>query len=204
MNKIIKALAKELNIGEKQVIATVGLLDEGNTVPFIARYRKEMTGGLTDEQLRTLDQRLIYLRNLQTRKAEVKKLLEEMEQLTPEIKQNLDNAVTLQEIEDIYRPFRPKRRTRATIAREKGLEPFAKQILAQQEPIDNTTAETFVNPEKGVTTPADAIAGALDIIAEIISDDAKIRKSIRNIAYKKGVIEVSGLTDEVSTYSILP
>jgi len=120
MEKIIKQLANELNIREKQVAATVALLDEGNTVPFIARYRKEVTGGLSDEQLRALSERLGYLRNLEDRKAEVKRLLEEMEKLTPDIEQSLDEAITLQEVEDIYRPFRPKRRTRATVAREKG------------------------------------------------------------------------------------
>ncbi|AEE90359.1 conserved protein of unknown function [Tepidanaerobacter acetatoxydans Re1] len=202
MEKIIKTLAQELNIGERQVAATVGLLDEGNTVPFIARYRKEVTGGLSDEQLRLLFERLSYLRNLETRKTEVVKLLEEMEKLTPEIRQNLDRALTLQEVEDIYRPFRPKRRTRATIAREKGLEPLAAKILAQEDMVDEQAIASFIDPQKGVATCEEALAGALDIIAEVVSDDAKIRKLIRDTAYKKGIVQTSGLTEETSTYSM--
>lgn len=202
MEKIIKALAQELNIEERQVAAAVELLDSGNTVPFIARYRKEATGGLSDEQLRLLSDRLSYLRNLETRKTEVARLLEEMEKLTPEIRQSLDRALTLQEIEDIYRPFRPKRRTRATIAREKGLEPLAIKILSQENVVDKQFVASFVDPQKGVSTCDEALAGALDIIAETISDDAKIRKLIRDKAYKKGIIETTGLTDETSTYSM--
>ncbi len=202
MEKIIKTLAQELNIGERQVAATVGLLDEGNTVPFIARYRKEVTGGLSDEQLRLLFERLSYLRNLETRKTEVVKLLEEMEKLTPEIRQNLDRALTLQEVEDIYRPFRPKRRTRATIAREKGLEPLAAKILAQEDMVDEQAIASFIDPQKGIATCDEALAGALDIIAEVVSDDAKIRKLIRDAAYKKGIVQTSALTEETSTYSM--
>ena len=202
MEKIIKALAQELNIEERQVAAAVELLDSGNTVPFIARYRKEATGGLSDEQLRLLSDRLSYLRNLETRKTEVARLLEEMEKLTPEIRQSLDRALTLQEIEDIYRPFRPKRRTRATIAREKGLEPLAIKILSQENVVDEQFVASFVDPQKGVSTCDEALTGALDIIAETISDDAKIRKLIRDKAYKKGIIETTGLTDETSTYSM--
>lgn len=202
MEKIIKALAQELNIEERQVAAAVELLDSGNTVPFIARYRKEATGGLSDEQLRLLSDRLSYLRNLEIRKTEVARLLEEMEKLTPEIRQSLDRALTLQEIEDIYRPFRPKRRTRATIAREKGLEPLAIKILSQENVVDKQFVASFVDPQKGVSTCDEALAGALDIIAETISDDAKIRKLIRDKAYKKGIIETTGLTDETSTYSM--
>lgn len=202
MEKIIKKIASELNIREKQVAATIALLDEGNTVPFIARYRKEVTGGLSDEQLRALSERLSYLRNLENRKSEVIKLLEEMEKLTPEIQKSIEEASTLQEVEDIYRPFRPKRRTRATVAREKGLEPLAQKILAQEEPVGDKEAAAFVNPEKDVNTPEDALSGALDIIAEIISDDAEIRKVIRDMAYKRGVVETTGLTEETSTYSM--
>ncbi|MDD4569819.1 MAG: Tex-like N-terminal domain-containing protein, partial [Tepidanaerobacteraceae bacterium] len=202
MEKIIKILAQELNVEEKQVIATVGLLDDGNTVPFIARYRKEVTGGLSDEQLRDLSERLSYLRNLETRKAEVIKLLEEMEKLTPEIRQNLDATTTLQEIEDIYRPFRPKRRTRATIARERGLELLAEKIFTQKAVINEEDAVAFVDLEKGVENPDDALNGALDIIAETVSDDAEVRKVIRDMAYKRGIIETVGLTKEVSTYSM--
>jgi len=202
MDKIIKQLARELNIREKQVASTIALLDEGNTIPFIARYRKEVTGGLTDEQLRALSERLSYLRNLEERKAEVKRLLEEMEKLSPEIEKSLDDAETLQEVEDIYRPFRPKRRTRATVAKEKGLEPLAQMIFAQEAPVDQEAAAAFINPEKGVETADDALSGALDIIAEIISDDAEMRKIIRDMAYKKGVVQTAGLTEEVSTYSM--
>jgi len=202
MEKIIKKLAHELNIGEKQVTSTIALLDEGNTVPFIARYRKEVTGGLSDEQLRALSERLTYLRNLEDRKTEVIKLLEEMEKLTPEIRQNLDKATTLQEVEDIYRPFRPKRRTRATVAKERGLEPLAQIILAQETLVEDKDAASFVNPEKGVENLDDALAGALDIIAEIISDDAEIRKVIRDMAYKRGIVQTTGLTEETSTYSM--
>lgn len=202
MEKIIKILSQELNIDEKQVTSTIALLDGGNTVPFIARYRKEVTGGLSDEQLRALSERLTYLRNLEDRKAEVIKLLEEMEKLTPDIRQNLDKATTLQEVEDIYRPFRPKRRTRATVAKEKGLEPLAQIILAQETLVDDIDAAAFVNPEKDVRTPEDALAGALDIIAEIISDDAEIRKVIRDMAYKRGIVQTTGITEETSTYSM--
>lgn len=202
MEKIIKTLAQELNIEERQVAATVGLLDEGNTVPFIARYRKEVTGGLSDEQLRLLFERLSYLRNLEARKTEVIKLLQEMEKLTPEIRQNLDKALTLQEVEDIYRPFRPKRRTRATIAREKGLEPLAAKILAQEDMVDEQAIASFIDPQKGIATCDEALTGALDIIAEVVSDDAKIRKLIRDVAYKKGIVQASALTEEISTYSM--
>ncbi len=202
MEKIIKTLAQELNIGERQVAAAVGLLDDGNTVPFIARYRKEVTGGLSDEQLRLLFERLSYLRNLEARKTEVIKLLEEMEKLTPEIRQNLDKALTLQEVEDIYRPFRPKRRTRATIAREKGLEPLAAKILAQEDMVDEQAIASFIDPQKGISTCDEALTGALDIIAEVVSDDAKIRKLIRDVAYKKGIVQASALTEETSTYSM--
>ncbi len=202
MEKIIKTLAQELNIGERQVAAAVGLLDDGNTVPFIARYRKEVTGGLSDEQLRLLFERLSYLRNLEARKTEVIKLLQEMEKLTPEIRQNRDKALTLQEVADIYRPFRPKRRTRATIAREKGLEPLAAKILAQEDMVDEQAIASFIDPQKGIATCDEALTGALDIIAEVVSDDAKIRKLIRDVAYKKGIVQASALTEEISTYSM--
>jgi len=202
MDKIIKRLSQELNIREKQVAATIALLDEGNTVPFIARYRKEVTGGLSDEQLRTLSERLGYLRNLEDRKSEVKRLLEEMEKLTPELQKSIDDAETLQEVEDIYRPFRPKRRTRATVAREKGLEPLAQKILAQEAQVGPEDVAAFVDPEKGVETADEALAGALDIIAEVISDDAEMRKVIRDTAFNKGVVQTTGLTEETSTYSM--
>ncbi|HHW04219.1 MAG TPA: RNA-binding transcriptional accessory protein [Thermoanaerobacterales bacterium] len=199
---IFKRLAQELSIRENQIIAAANLLDEGNTVPFIARYRKEATGGLTDEQLRNLSERLSYLRSLEERKAEVSRLLEEMGKLTPEIRESLSRADTLQEVEDIYRPFRPKRRTRATIAREKGLEPLAQRVLAQDAPIGPEDASAFVDPEKGVASAEEALDGALDIIAEEISDDAELRKIIRDFTWKKGTVRSTGLKDEVSTYSM--
>jgi len=202
MDKIASRLSKELNIRESQIEAAVKLLDEGNTVPFIARYRKEATGGLTDEQLRNLSERLSYLRSLEERKAEAARLLEEMEKLTPEIRESLSRAETLQEVEDIYRPFRPKRRTRATIAREKGLEPLAQKVLAQGAPVGPEDAAAFVDPEKGVESAEEALAGALDIIAEEISDDADLRKTVRDITWKKATLRTSGLKEEVSTYSM--
>ncbi|MCR4430182.1 MAG: RNA-binding transcriptional accessory protein [Tepidanaerobacteraceae bacterium] len=202
MDKIASRLSKELNIKESQIEAAVNLLDEGNTVPFIARYRKEATGGLTDEQLRNLSERLSYLRSLEERKAEVSRLLEEMGKLTPEIRESLSRADTLQEVEDIYRPFRPKRRTRATIAREKGLEPLAQRVMAQDTPIGAEEAAAFIDAEKGVESAEEALAGALDIIAEEISDDAELRKIIRDMTWQKGVVRSSGLKEEASTYSM--
>jgi uncharacterized protein len=204
MKNILIKLAQELNIDISNVEAAVKLIDEGNTVPFIARYRKEVTGGLSDEQLRNLAERLDYLRNLENRKNEIIRLLEEMGKLSDEIKKGLQKAETLQEAEDIYRPFKPKRRTRASIARERGLEPLAENILSQKIDISDDHIKSFINPEKEVKNADDALAGALDIIAENISDNAEIRKIIRELTYKKGLIRSTGLKDEdnVSTYSM--
>ncbi|HHV07265.1 MAG TPA: RNA-binding transcriptional accessory protein [Firmicutes bacterium] len=202
MDNIISRLAKELNLGANQIQATVTLIDEGNTVPFIARYRKEATGGLSDDQLRELSEQLSYLRNLEQRKEEVSRLLTEMDQLTPEIERQLRATTTLQEVEDIYRPYRPKRRTRATMARERGLLPLAEQILAQTKSLLLQDLNAFVKPEQDVADTDAALAGALDIIAEIVSDDAEIRKKVRDLTYKKGVVSSSGASDRPSTYQM--
>lgn len=174
---ILKQLAEEFKIRNTQVENTVKLIDEGNTIPFISRYRKEMTGGLDDQLLRELSERLTYLRNLESRKEEVKNLIENGGNLTDKITQDLLNAKTLAEVEDIYRPFKPKRKTRAGIAKEKGLQPLADFILAQTLASPTAEAQKYINKEKGVETVDDAINGALDIISETVSDDADLRKN---------------------------
>ncbi|HPD00819.1 MAG TPA: Tex family protein [Acetivibrio sp.] len=202
MSDIISTLIKEFNLKLFQVQNTVKLIDDGNTIPFIARYRKEMTGELNDQVLRELYERLIYLRNLEARRQEVKHLIEEQGKLTEEITMSLMKAVTLQEIEDIYRPFRPKRRTKATVAREKGLEPLAILLFSQDKKEGSVTdfAQPFVNPEKGVNSVEEALNGAMDIIAEDISDDAEIRKDIRNMFMKQGIVVSKAKTEEDSVY----
>ncbi|MBQ3178048.1 MAG: RNA-binding transcriptional accessory protein [Clostridia bacterium] len=188
---IQKTLAAELSLPVNQVQAAVELLDGGNTVPFIARYRKEVTGGLDDTCLRNLLERLTYLRNLEARKEEVRGLIAGMEKMTDQIAAAIDAAVTMTEVEDIYRPFRPKRRTRASIARERGLEPLADAILAQKKvykPDLEALAETFVNPEKEVNSVEEAFAGAADIIAENVSDDPACRGDVRELTVKYGKI----------------
>ncbi len=203
MSLINETIAKELNIRESQVEATVKLIDEGNTIPFIARYRKEVTGGLSDEILRELGERLNYLRNLETRKEEVKKSIEEQGKLTDEIILALENAKILAEVEDIYRPYKQKKRTRATIAKEKGLEELANIIYEQNETRDiKEIAKEFINEEKEVNTIEDAISGANDIIAENISDNANYRKEIKRIYYKDGVITTKANKDEKSSYEM--
>lgn len=201
---IVSTLIKEFNLKPFQVENTIKLIDDGNTIPFIARYRKEMTGELDDQVLRQFHERLIYLRNLEARKEEVKRLIEEQGKLTEDIVKNLSKAVTLQEIEDIYRPFRPKRRTRATMAREKGLEPLA-NIIFDQVPLNASiedVAKTFVNAEKEVNTVEEALKGAMDIIAEEISDNAEFRKDIRKIFMQSGLIVSKGKKEEDSVYSM--
>ena len=179
MNDIIQMLALELGVKEKQVKSAIELIDEGNTIPFIARYRKEVTGNLDDEILRMLDDRLNYLRNLQARKEEVIRIIAEQEKLTKELEQNILNAKILTEVEDMYRPFKQKKNTKATIAKEKGLEPLADYIQKQIYEYDfDTYVSSFVNEEKGVLTNDEALQGAKDIIAERISDDANFRKFI--------------------------
>ena len=193
---IEQRIAKELSVRVEQVKATVALIDEGNTIPFIARYRKEITGQLTDVQLRQLGDRLTYLRNLDSRKEEVLRLIEELGQLTAEIQGAIAGADKLSEIEDIYRPFKPKRRTRATIAKEKGLEPLSQLLLLErdQAEIDKKALE-FVNAELGVSNPEDALNGAMDIIAELYSDSASLRDGYRQRYFKESFI-ASTLTKE--------
>ena len=201
---INKQIAEELNIKENQVEKTVALIDEGNTIPFIARYRKEVTGGLSDEILRDLGERLTYLRNLETRKQEVVNSIESQGKLTDEIVIALQIAKTLSEVEDIYRPYKQKKRTRATIAKEKGLEPLANIIYMQQEktPIYDIAKE-YLNEEKEVNSVEEAIAGALDIIAENISDNAEYRKQIKRLTYRDGIIETKATKEnEKSNYEM--
>ncbi|MBQ3915250.1 MAG: RNA-binding transcriptional accessory protein, partial [Ruminococcus sp.] len=187
--EINKALAQEFSLRQEQVDNTIALIDEGMTIPFIARYRKELTGSLDDQVLRELSDRLTYLRNLEKRKEEVANSITEQEKMTPEIQAAISAAATLVEVEDIYRPFKPKRKTRASIAREKGLEPLAELILAQDNASDpEKEAAAFVNEEKGVADVQAAIQGAMDIIAEDISDDADIRKKLRTLVGAKGEI----------------
>lgn len=202
MEKIIKKLASELNINKTQVRATVSLLEDGNTVPFIARYRKEATGGLTDEDLRELSERLTYLKNLSERKNEVKSLLNEMGKLSSSIERALDKAGSMQEVEDIYRPYRPKRKTRASVAREQGLAPLAKKIFSQDTDITYDIVSKYLDPKKDVNSPDEAMAGALDIIAEHISDDADLRKYIRSFTYKKGLLCTKGTKDNIGKYQM--
>lgn len=181
-------LAQEFKLNPEQVENTVKLLDQGNTIPFIARYRKEVTGGLTDEVLRNLWERLNYLRNLEKRRQEISRLLEEQGVLTEELQEKIAAAQTLVELEDIYRPFRPKRKTRASVAREKGLEPLADLLLSLKEGQVLLEARKFLNPELGVNTVEEALQGAQDIIAERVSDDPEVRKYLRQLAKKKGII----------------
>ncbi len=204
MTLIIQTIANELNIKYGQVENTVKLIDAGNTIPFIARYRKEVTGGLSDETLRELGERLTYLRNLETRKQEVTKSIQTQGKLTEEIIKELENAVTLAEVEDIYRPYKQKKRTRATIAKEKGLEPLAEIIYAQEETkLLEEIIKEYINKEKGVNTVEEAISGALDIIAENISDNAEFRKQIKRIYYKEAVIQTKATKpEEKSNYEM--
>ena len=204
MDKIIQIIADELNIKKSQVENTIKLIDEGNTIPFIARYRKEVTGGLSDEVLRTFGERLNYLRNLEKRKEEVTNSIEEQGKLTEEIVKELENAVTLAEVEDIYRPYKQKKKTRATVAKAKGLEPLAEIILAQEETKDiKEIAAEYINEEKEVKTVEEAIQGALDIIAEMISDNPEYRKLIKQIVYSKGIIITTATKpEEKSAYEM--
>ena len=184
---INKTLAKEFGLKQEQVDNTVALIDDDKTIPFIARYRKELTGSLDDQILRELYDRLMYLRNLEKRKEEVTNAITEQEKMTPEIEAAISAAVTLVEVEDIYRPFKPKRRTRASIARENGLEPLAEMLMAQENSTDpEKEAEAFLNEEKKINDVQTALQGAMDIIAEDISDDADIRKKLRALAGEKG------------------
>jgi uncharacterized protein len=203
MTDITKVLSQEFNIKEWQVKNTIDLIDSGNTIPFIARYRKEATGELDDTTLRKFYERLTYIRNLESKKQEVKRLIEEQGKLTPEISDKIDNANSITEVDDIYRPFRPKKRTRATIAKEKGLGPLSQFIIAQEftgSLIDE--ASKYINEELGVSNAEEAIAGALDIIAEDISDNADFRKAIRSMTYREGIIITKALKEETSPYEM--
>ena len=214
MEKIFKQIAEELGIRDSQVEATVKLIDDGNTIPFIARYRKEVTGNLSDEILRDLGERLTYLRNLEARKEEIIRLIDEQEKLTDELVVKINSCKVMSELEDIYRPFRPKKRTRATIAKEKGLEPLATIIIEQKEIRDiNEIAKEYIKVEKdaegnvvkdkSVETVEDAIAGALDIIAEDISDNADYRKRIKSMCFKEATIETEAKDpEEKSAYEM--
>ena len=215
MDKIITTIAQELGVKNSQVENTIKLIDEGNTIPFIARYRKEVTGGLSDETLRELGERLAYLRNLEQRKEEVIKSIDEQGKLTDEILQAVAIAKTLAEVEDIYRPYKQKKKKRATVAKAKGLEPLANIILEQKETTDiNEIAKQYVNIEKlseedkknkdkVVATVEDAIQGALDIIAEIISDNAKYRKEIKKLMIREGIIVTKASNaEEKSNYEM--
>lgn len=204
MKSITQTIAEELKIKETQVSAAVGLMDEGNTVPFIARYRKEVTGGLSDETLRNLEERLQYLRNLEARKEEVVRIIEEQGKLTEKLKNQIEEANTLAEVEDLYRPYKQKKKTRATIAKAKGLEPLATIIYLQQEtrPLAEVAKE-YVNEEKGVTTVEEAIQGALDIIAETISDEPKYRKQIKKTCYREAkIVTKAENPEEKSNYEM--
>ena len=204
MQTITQILAAELGCAEKYVQNVVALLDEGNTIPFIARYRKEAHGGMDDTALRTLETRLQYLRSLEARRAEVRELIAAQEKLTDALSAQIDAAATLAELEDIYRPFRPKRRTRATIAKEKGLEPLADAILAQTRDMlpPEKLAQDYIDPEKGVESVEDALAGAGDILAERISDDAALRKRLRELTAQRAVLRSKAAKEEDSVYRL--
>ncbi len=201
---MMKALAAELSLTADQVEKTVALLDEGNTIPFISRYRKEVTGGLDDTVLRKLEERLRYLRNIEARKMEVIKLITEQEKMTPELEAAILAAKTITEVDDIYRPFRPHRKTRASVARERGLAPLAEALLEQKKVYDPPLADlaaTFVDEEKGVADAAAALQGAMDIIAEDISDNAEHRKAIRSLTVRHGFLTSKQAKEEDSVYA---
>ncbi len=197
---IKEILMKEMGLGPNQVENTIKLIDEGNTIPFIARYRKEMTGEMTDVQLREFGDRLTYLRNLEERKEDVKRLIGEQDKLDKVLVDAIDKAKTLQEVEDIYAPFKQKKRTRATIAKERGLEPLANMILLSKNLDIEKEAEKFVDSEKGLDDIEKVIGGAKDVLAEVVSDDAEIRKYIRNQALKRGQIQSKAKLEEDSVY----
>ncbi len=204
MDPIILQIAQELDKRPEHVENVVRLLDEGNTIPFIARYRKELHGAMDDTSLRTLEERLQYLRGLRERREAVKSAIEEQGKLTEELSAAIDAAKTLAEVEDLYRPYRQKRRTRATMAKEKGLEPLAELLFAQgpdcPDPLEE--AAKYVDPEKGVETSEEALAGASDIVAEAISDDAELRKRLRELLEKNGILHSAAQTEEDSVYRL--
>ena len=204
MKDIISELARELDIREEQVEDTVALIDQGNTIPFIARYRKEVTGGLDDAVLRKLYDRLVYLRNIKARREEIIRLIDEQGKLNDELIEKIQKASTMTELDDIYRPYRPKRRTRATIAKEKGLEPLADMILAQQLMDEDMLhiAASYVDPDKEVNNAQEALQGAMDIVAEVISDNADLRKAIREYTFEHGVLVTTGDSEQQSVYEM--
>ena len=199
MQSIVEILAQELGQKQQYVENVVNLMEEGNTIPFIARYRKEMHGAMDDTTLRNLETRLTYLRNLQQRRDEVKKSIENQGKLTQELSEAIDAAVTMTEVEDLYRPYKQKRRTRGSIAREKGLDPLAQAIFAQDGQDIQELAKDFINEEKGVAAAEEAIAGALDIIAENLSDDADIRKALRELCSRRGSLVSKAADPEADT-----
>ena len=196
MEQIIQALAQELGQKAAYIENVVTLLDEGNTIPFIARYRKELHGSMDDTTLRNLETRLNYLRNLTQRKQEIISAIEGQDKLTPELQAAIEAATTLAEAEDLYRPYKQKRRTRATVAKEKGLEGLALAIFEQNGDDPAVLAEGYIDPEKGVETLEDALAGASDIIAEIISDNADIRKALREKMERSAVVTTEATDGE--------
>jgi len=204
METIVQMLARELDQRAQHVQNVVDLLDEGNTIPFIARYRKELHGSMDDTVLRTLEERLQYLRSLEKRREEVRSAIEAQGKLTEALSAAIASAVTLAEVEDLYRPYKQKRRTRATVAREKGLAPLAELLFAQgrdcPDPLEE--AAKYVDAEKGVETAEDALQGASDIIAETISDDAAIRKSLRELVLKRGQLVSKAATEEDTVYRL--
>ena len=204
MDKLIEQLARELNKLPQHVENVVKLIDEGNTIPFIARYRKELHGAMDDTALRTLAERLEYLRSLQERRETVKKSIEEQGKMTEELSEAIDNAATLAALEDLYRPYKQKRRTRATVAKEKGLEPLALRLFAQENgsPAPEELAAEFIDPDKGVETVEDALAGASDIVAEMLSDDAEIRKLLRDFIWRNAALESTAAVEEDSVYRL--
>ncbi len=203
--EILERLSEELSIKLSQIEAAVKLLDEGNTIPFIARYRKEVTGSLDDEQLRALSDRLGYLRGLEKRKEEVYNAIAEQGKMTPEIEEALKEAKILAEVEDIYRPYKQKKKTRASVARERGLTPLAELLMEQKDRYEDeitVLAEAYIDEEKGVPGAKEALAGAMDILAEDISDDADYRREIRALTYEYALLAVRGAKDEDSVYAM--
>ena len=197
-----KKLAEEFSVKELYAQNIISLLDEGNTIPFIARYRKEMHGTMDDQLIRSISDRLSFLRKLDERREEIRAAISSQEKMTDEISAALEKAVTLTELEDIYRPFRPKRKTRASVAKEKGLEPLSNEILLCQSNNTDvmTLCEKYVDPEKGVNTAAEALCGAKDIIAESVSDNADVRRRVRNLVYLNGTVDCKAAGEEKSVY----
>ncbi|UUZ90803.1 hypothetical protein LJK87_33815 [Paenibacillus sp. P25] len=202
--RILKQIASELQPPAGRVKTTVGLLDEGNTIPFIARYRKEMTGELDENQLRDIEERLTYLRNLEDRKLEVIRLIDDQGKLSDELRTAIEQAVKLQEVEDLYRPYRQKRKTRASVAKEKGLEPLAEWIWKRPRQGDlQAEAAKYISEEKGVGSAEEAIQGAMDILAEQLADDAKIRAWVRRHTFEQGVLRTEAKNaDQESVYEM--